>query len=391
MANNQGDQKNKKNAPAFNDMILGNLKSRSGKDTTKWLSNLSSDNEDEIESAAPAASTPAPQAQAYTLAAAQEHIKWVDKLFDLLQQYEAEFNRVAPSQDLAVRTDRAIVTSDLVSRMKGNDQIHFHGRLYTRYWTMILVGNLYYLEGFIIPSDHYIGFEANHSSYTQFFEANASWDGELKWTCDDAVVNQGLLPAFAKQLFGQLIKVAKGEASDEERFQLGPSKKKTKNQNEGDAPSFLNRGNVFDDGAFLQNQPQTNSVPSTPLKAGRQTGSHRKEFPSGKNNYSQASNQSEFLVGSESSTQSSTTAKSSAQISQQDLTNLAPEQACDVLLAAVDRQLAQLSKAGASAFESHNFSEAEKLLKKTAQMKEFREQVAKALDDWKRILKDELA
>lgn len=386
MGNNQGDQK-KKGAPAFNDMILGNLKSRSGKDTTKWLSNLSNDDDDEPASPSPEkASKDAPK-QTYTLAAAQQHLKWVDKLFDLFQQYEVEFNRVAPSIDVAINTDRPIVTADLISRMQGNDQLHFHGRLYTRYWTMIIVGNLYYLEGFIVPSDHYIGFEANHSSYTQFFEVNANWDGELTWVCDEAVINQGLLPAFAKQLFGQLVKVAKGEASDEERFQMGPAKKKTKAQIEGNAPpaSFLNRSNVFDDGAFLQNQPQA----STPPKSARQTGSHRKEFPASKANYP-VSQQSDYLVGPETSTQPASSKQSGAIPPQQNLSNISASEACDVLQAALDRQLAQLSKSGAAAFEAHNFSEAEKLLKKTAQMKEFREQVSKALEDWKRILNDEL-
>lgn len=384
MGNNQGDQKNKKAAPAFNDMILGNLKSRSGKDTTKWLNNLSNDDDEQSAPAISNTVTGSAPAVTYSTAAAQQHVKWVDKVFDLFQQYEVEFNRVSPSQDLMVRVERAVVTPELVSRMRGNDAIHFHGRLYTRYWTLIVVGNLYYLEGYIVPSDHYIGFEANHASYTQFFEANASWDGELKWVCENAVINEGLLPAFAKQLFGQLVKVAKGEASDEERFQLGPAKKK-KAQAEGGAQPLMSQGNVFEDGGFLQNQP---TQAATDSKAGRQTGSNKKDFPSGKNSYP-IDSPSDYLVGPEQT--QAPTSKSSAPMPQQDLTKISAEEACDLLEAALDRKLADLSKAGASAFESHNFSEAEKLLKKTAKMKEFREQVSKALADWKRILQDDLS
>lgn len=382
MGNNQGDQKNKKGAPAFNDMILGNLKSRSGKDTTKWLSNLSSDDDDEASPAVSNTATNAAPVVTYSIAAAQQHIKWVDKVFDLFQQYEVEFNRVSPSQDLMVRVERAIVTPDLMSRMKGNDAIHFHGRLYTRYWTLILVGNLYYLEGYIVPSDHYIGFEANHASYNQFFEANASWDGELKWICENAVINEGLLPAFAKQLFGQLVKVAKGEASEEERFQLGPTKKK-KGQAEGSTTPLMNQSNVFEDGGFLQNQQ---SQPGPAGTSGRQTGSNKRDFPSGKNSYPIDAQQSGYLVGPEPTV--ATPAKSSAPMPQQDLSKISATEACDLLEAALDRNLADLSKAGASAFEAHNFSEAEKLLKQTAQMKEFKEQVSKALADWKRILQE---
>ena len=391
MGNNREEQK-KKNADAFNDMILGNLKSRSGKDTTKWLNNLSNDDDDDGGVGAVAApEAKAQQAQpAYSMAAAQQHIKWVDKLFDLLQQYESEFNRVAPSPELTVTTERPVVTPDLMSRMRGNDTLHFHGRLYTRYWTLIIVGNLYYLEGFIVPSDHYIGFEANHAKYTQFFEVNANWNGELSWDCDSTMINQGLLPAFAKQLFGQIIKVAKGEASDEERFQLGPSKKKTKNQIEGEAPATLNHGNVFDDGAFLTNPQTPSNVTTNAPKSGSQTGSQqRKEFPSGKTIPPQ---ESDYLVGPEPTREKKTSAKAPTDQSsaQTNLSNLSAAEACDVLEAALDRQLSLIAKAGASAFESHNFSEVEKMLKKTAQMKEFKEQVTKSLTEWKRILNEEL-
>ena len=157
MGNNQSGDSKKKNAPAFNDMILGNLKSRSGKDTNKWINNLTNENENEI---VEASDTSARNLQSGTMTpqAAQAHIKRVDKLFDLFQQYEVEFNRVINSQDLALETERPIVSSELFSRMQGNPALHFSGRLHTRYWTLIILGNFQFIEGYIIPSDHFIGF-----------------------------------------------------------------------------------------------------------------------------------------------------------------------------------------------------------------------------------------
>lgn len=382
MGNNQGDQK-KKGAPAFNDMILGNLKSRSGRDTTKWLNNLSNEGEDEIVKASdvePAGT--APEA-AYGPAAFQSHLKWIDKLFDLFQQYEVEFNRVVTSPELAVNTERPSITPELVARMQGNESISFNGRMHTRYWTLIILGNLSSLEGYIIPSDHFIGFESNQSNYTQFFFLRASWSGELKWNCEGAEINQGLLPAFAKQVFGQLVKVAKGEASEEDRFQFGSTKKKAKQVDGAQPPSsFLNHGNVFDDGAFLQtNQPdeqtKTAATAQTNNQSASKSSTKQNEFPHPKPH--QSIEAPVVAVSTDATKQAQPPQQTTS--SSNDIVH-----ACNVLQAAVDAKLTRLSKDGASAFEAHNFELAEKLLKKTAQVKAVREQIVQTLEQWKELL-----
>ncbi len=136
MANQSGGDQNKKKGQGINDMILSGIKSRSGKDTSKWINNLTSESiEDAVEAAAHSTaaqaapdSNPAPSA----IVMAQNHVKWVDKLFDYFQQYQVEFNRAIQGSDLSVDSERPIITADLISRMQGNDSIHFSGRMHTR-------------------------------------------------------------------------------------------------------------------------------------------------------------------------------------------------------------------------------------------------------------------
>lgn len=359
MANNKpGDQK-KKRAPDFNDMILGNLKSRSGKDTNKWINDITSDNEEEIVQASAAQAAPVQESRSLGPAEWQVHLKWVDKLFDLFQQYEVEFNRVVPSPELVMATERVIISPELYSRMQGNEQLRFSGRLHTRYWTLLILGNLQYLEGYIIPSDHFIGFEANQSKYSQFFYATPVLDQELFWKCEGGAITQSLLPAFAKQLFGQLVKVAKGEASEEERFQFGTSKgkKADKSPVTGPAAPMLSHGNVFDDGPLLKSEYSSGFE-------------ERNAAALNLNTANPGLNTSSFA-----------SVERSAMPTSGDALDLM--QALEQLKLAVDKELQALAKEGARAFEAHDLMQAERSLKKTSKVKELKEQIFGAVERWK--------
>lgn len=366
MANNKpGDQK-KKRAPDFNDMILGNLKSRSGKDTNKWINDITSDNEDEIVQASTAQAAPVQEFRSLGPAEWQAHLKWVDKLFDLFQQYEVEFNRVVPSPELAMATERVIISPELYSRMQGNEQLRFSGRLHTRYWTLLILGNLQYLEGYIIPSDHFIGFEANQSKYTQFFYATPVLEQELYWKCEGGAITQALLPSFAKQLFGQLVKVAKGEASEEERFQFGASKGKKADKSPVSAPAspMLSHGNVFDDGPLLKS-----------------------EFSSGFEERSPVSLNSSTVSSAPNTNATASSFERSALLTNGDAPDLM--QALEQLKLAVDNELQALAKEGAKAFEAHDLLQAERCLKKTSKVKELKEQIFGAVERWKNSVEQE--
>jgi hypothetical protein len=157
MANQGGGKGNdpkKKGQGNFNEMILGGLKSRAGKETTRWVKGLTDDAsaEDlvlgaiEKRDAGPAPTSP---------------LAWVDKLFDLFQQYEVELNRVTSDQpELRLGSDRPVFTNELLTKLQNDPDAEYRGRVFTREWTLAITGNLEHTEGHIIPSQHFIAFTA---------------------------------------------------------------------------------------------------------------------------------------------------------------------------------------------------------------------------------------
>lgn len=377
MANQSGggDQKKKK-GQGFNEMILGSMKSRSGAETTKWINNLTSENMEDIVEASVEQISPqtALPAQFSHPSIAQMQVKWVDRLFDLFQQYEVEFNRAVPAPELRVETERAVITPELIGRMQGSDHHHYSGRLHTRYWTLAIRGNLSSIEGYIMPSDHFIGFENNIAAYSQFFEFIPVWDGELKWSFDKGAIGYGQLPPIAKQLFGHLVKVAKGDADPGERFGASANAKvPPKPMGDADlavaspavpapAADYLSKhGSVFDD----NEAPLPSTAPSKPAPADRPRPGRAPV-----SSVVEKSAASEITAGGAN------------------LSSLTMAEACDLLTRSIDNELDVLSRNGAKAFESHNFAEVEKLMKRTAKLKAMREQIIETVNSWKKSLEE---
>jgi hypothetical protein len=63
--------------------------------------------------------------------------------------------------------------------------------------------------------------------------------------------------------------------------------------------------------------------------------------------------------------------------------------ACDLLGRSILRELESLSKAGAKAFEDHDFVEVERLMKRTAKLKLMQEKMLATINEWKRMLSED--
>lgn len=367
-----GDPKKK---GQFNEMILGNIKPRAGRETTKWLNDLTEDDgEDEppmqeIKQGSGASPAPLPAQFAHP-SISQTQVKWVDKLFDLFQQYEVEYNRAVGDAKLRVETERASITPESIGKMQGSDHYHYSGRLIMRKWTLVIRGNLSHIEGYIIPSDHFIGFENNINSYIKYFEFFPVWDGELKWSFPQAAFGIGQLPSVAKQIFGQLIKVSKGEAKENDVFGLGGTKQSLPPKPMGeDSFAKLKEGGASDflirhAGVFEDDKPTQAETPKD-----------------------SSTKETQKLTRAQQSTTSKT--KLSKTMANAAGLEIGLPAACEILGRAVDKELENLSKEGSKAFENHEFARVESLMKKTAKMKEMRDQILDAIKEWNRVMKEE--
>lgn len=374
MANQSGggDDKKKKGA-AFNEMILGGMRSRSGTETTKWINNLTSENMEEIAQAeieATVAQNALPAQFAHP-SISQTQVKWVDKLFDLFQQYEVEFNRAINDPELRIETERAVITPELISKMQGSDHHHYIGRLHTKLWSLAVIGNLSRISGYIIPSDHYIGFQNNVAAYTQFFEFVPVWDGELKWSFEKGAVSNAQLPAVAKQIFGQLVRVARGEAESSERFGstsashsparqaqvYGAGKNAELSQTNNQTELLARHSSVFDEGGELTG-PSAGFGASPPSSEQASPAALESPAPARAMSFASKSSSEEIDLNA----------------------------AFDQLTVAMGKELENLSKAGAKAFESHDFATVERLVKRTAKFKSMYDQMLSTIQQWKHDL-----
>ncbi len=410
MTNNESGSQDQKKKSQFNEMILGGVKSRSGKETTKWINDLTSENMDEIAESAPNHNPGvALPAQFSHPSIAQTQVKWVDKLFDLFSQYEVEYNRATQSPDLQIQTERAVITPELVGKMQGSDHHHYTGRLHCRKWSLIIRGNLSHIEGYVIPADHLIGFENNIQAYTQFFEFMPVWDGELKWSFDKRSISLDQLPQTAKQIFGHLVKVSRGEADADEQFgkpglsSMPPkpmgddqfqSQSKTRLLSDASSPSsnaapdyLLRHGGVFEDEQPIQSLKN----PSPDLTSADQATTTKLPREERANRASQS--QTSKMKAAAKAAQNPT--PTGGQKKQED--SVAPceaeipgeidmAKACEILSKSIDFELEKLSKLGAKAFEQHDFSEVEKLMKKTSKLKSMRDEIANTINEWKKML-----
>lgn len=339
---NSEDQKKPKlsGAPQLTDMILGNLKPRVGKETTKWVAALS---EEAMEAAAEAA-----QSQGVEMLTSSEQVPpkpaqvtataFMDYLFDCFQQYEFEFNRSAQAPEMLISLERpTMVVETLREKLKKpvTEQV-FRGRLSTRYWTLLLRAHQYDIEGWIMPIDQLIGFASDREPFTQFLDLRAvTRDQEIIWSVDGVEITWDKMRSFAKQLFAALIHVAKTENADGLVFSLSAKKEDTS-----------------------KSEPGANTAAATAEPAADKTSfyEHNPDFE-----------------GYGTATAGQPAAPAGPTI----------DAALDTLQKAINGELERLSSKGQAAFAKQDMATVQKIFERTTKVKEIQVEATKLVQSWK--------
>lgn len=233
MTNNEPDQDDDKKKPAnlnLNNMILGGLKSRTGKETSRWLADLS-DVKNAAEAAAAAMEEPKETPTQHAAAtfrseaqAQQNMIAMLDAMFDCFQQYEYDFNKSMQGTNLVVHIERPSRFQESVGKGYNQKVVdYFKGRVSTREWTLLLKGQEDQIEGYILPIEKLISFTAAPQDFSRYLVMQAFWrGGEATWCIDEVPVPPGELRGLTKQFFGSLIQVARSDSGEVEAFSLKP-------------------------------------------------------------------------------------------------------------------------------------------------------------------------
>jgi len=201
--------------PDESQKLFTDLKNRRGQETGRWLKSLAPE--------APKASQEWMQAQANAQDSFEEARVFIDAIFQEFAGLTFKFNENAVGTDLFVSCEKPqlVETRD--------DDVWYHpvtksyqGRLTTRFWCLYVRGNDQKIGVYVFPAELTIGFKSGHYSDEEvppFVVAeHGSISGKRNWTIQGEEAPLSVIPPLAKEMFGDLVRVASGKMSESELF-----------------------------------------------------------------------------------------------------------------------------------------------------------------------------
>ena len=232
--------------------VIDNLRKRRGSETGKWLAMMMRD-ESNIPAPGPA-STPAqvdqravikekpyepPMRAQYTTMSMpaidadllsqelpkSESVDWVNRLFGEFAIQSAAFNSSAQGTHLIVTVHAPEFELEKARLQEYNTErkvSSFKGHLATLQWGMLVQGLKDKIDIYIVPSEKILNFmlhDITKTSYEPFMVIDASeTNGKQEWHIGGNVITFDTIPLLAKELLGDLVRVASGQMNESELF-----------------------------------------------------------------------------------------------------------------------------------------------------------------------------
>jgi hypothetical protein len=209
--------------------IINSIKPFSGEHTSKWLAALSTDSsKDSVEIKGDADPTQEPP---------RSMAAWVDILFDHFQRYAFDFSRMCNEPDLQVNCTRPALQEPKAAGQEAS--VTSIGYLSTNQWALVVRGEFFKIQVYIVPVGVMMGFKARHEEFPLYMEMLAAQAArnKINWMLDGQAVSMDQSSAIAKKLFAHLIMVARGEARDTDKFSLTQPVPASAHLNEPSRPS----------------------------------------------------------------------------------------------------------------------------------------------------------
>lgn len=146
----------------------------------------------------------------------------LDLLFDHLQRYSFELNKVATDPDMKINCERPTSWQEKVEYL--NKIRYMRGHLSTRYYTFFVWAEESKADGYFIPTEFMVGFapSADFPPYITVERLRGGGD-DIVWGIDKKVLSSSEVPKLARRLITHLVKVCTGEASSDEKFTFSSS------------------------------------------------------------------------------------------------------------------------------------------------------------------------
>ena len=191
--------------------ILGSIKGKyTGDSTRSWIANLDAD---------PSATKQAIEGDPIHLSS----IACLDQLFDDFQRYGFEIANSAIGDEITVLCARPSIPLTSAKSPLDDTPVIVQGLLTTGTWALVMQAQINKVRAFIVPQEYIESFPGRESFFTTYMEMDAFHDkGVTVWKIYDQLVLDSMLPYMSKKLFGNLLRVTKGEDLHAELFSLEP-------------------------------------------------------------------------------------------------------------------------------------------------------------------------
>ncbi|MBS2004871.1 MAG: hypothetical protein JST44_25395 [Cyanobacteria bacterium SZAS LIN-5] len=201
--------------PEPSQQLYQDLSARRGSETGKWLTGLAGE--------APAAAESWVQAHAKAVDTFEEARVWIDALFEEFAGLTFGFNDRVVGTDLFVNCEKAKIVETR------DEDIWYHpvvktiqGRLATRFWCLYVKGDGDKIAIYLFPNEMTIAFKAgqisDHDSPPLLVAEHKEADGRKFWSIQGGEASLATIPPLAKELFGDLIRLASGKMDSSELF-----------------------------------------------------------------------------------------------------------------------------------------------------------------------------
>jgi hypothetical protein len=187
--------------------------------------------------------------------------EWVERLFQLFDQYSQDFNKLVDEPHLisACYPPREQANeSPLINRTQG--------LVSTKHWQLLVRLQKEGIAGFLLPKSMEQTFLKEESLFERIFLIESAEEYEDVWNYDGKPTDYSQLPTLARRFFGSLIEIARNEedldedADQDESYSSPPANTATGNGIDEGVAAFSGEQVVFKD---LLNFGQIQSVPGT--------------------------------------------------------------------------------------------------------------------------------
>lgn len=201
--------------PDESQKLFTDLKQRRGAETGKWLRGLGAE--------VGAVPKEDKQAQVASADAFEDARRWIDALFHEFASLTYTFNQNAVGTKLSVSCERPQLVETKDETVWYNPVTKTYlGRLATRQWCLFVRGDEKKISMYIFPAEMTIGFKSGtygDDAVPPFLVAEPGANsGKKNWVIQGEEAPLTVLPALAKEMFGDLIRVASGAMGENELF-----------------------------------------------------------------------------------------------------------------------------------------------------------------------------